>query len=46
MRKMLLSLLYCSSGGSHLGTYYTYYVNPTNNSLNVGRMGLCPHEQV
>lgn len=43
MRKMLLPLLYCSSGGSHLGTYY---VNPTNNSLNVGRMGLCPNEQV
>lgn len=42
----LIPVAYCSSGGSRLGTYYTYYVNPTNNSLIVGRMGLCPHEQV
>lgn len=42
----LIPVAYCSSGGSHLGTYYTYYVNPTNNSLIVGRMGLCPHGQV
>lgn len=42
----LIPVAYCSSGGSHLGTYYTYYVNPNNNSLIVGRTGLCPHEQV
>lgn len=42
----LIPVAYCSSGGSHLGTYYTYYVNPYNSCLIVGRSGLTSHSTI
>lgn len=39
----LVPVLYCSSGGSHLGTYYIFYVNPYHDCLIVGETGLAPH---
>ena len=33
----LVPVAYCASGGSHLGTYYTFYVNPYHDSLIIGR---------
>ena len=43
----LIPVAYCSSGGSHLGTYYTFYVNPYNDCLIIGRMAQpAPHREV
>ena len=42
----LIPVAYCASGGSHLGTYYTFYVNPYNDCLIVGKTGLVAHEAV
>ncbi|WP_346660613.1 hypothetical protein [uncultured Veillonella sp.] len=39
----LVPVQYCSSGGSHLGSYYTYYVNPYNDCLIIGRAGMTSH---
>ena len=33
----LVPVAYCASGGSHLGTYYMFYVNPYTDSFIVGR---------
>lgn len=33
----LIPVAYCASGGSHLGTYYMFYVNPYHDSLIIGR---------
>jgi hypothetical protein len=42
----LIPVAYCSSGGSHLGTYYTFYVNPYNDCLIVGKTGLAAHSAI
>lgn len=42
----LIPVAYCSSVGSHFGTYYTFYVNPYNNCMIGGKMGLCPHLRI
>lgn len=40
----LVPVAYCASGGSHLGTYYTFYVNPYHDSLIIGReAGVASH---
>ena len=40
----LVPVAYCSSGGSHLGTYYLFYVNPYHDSLIIGReAGVASH---
>lgn len=33
----LIPVAYCSSAGSHFGTYYTFYVNPYNNCMIGGK---------
>lgn len=42
----LIPVAYCSSGGSHLGSYYTYYVNPYNDCLIIGRSGMTSHSTI
>lgn len=42
----LVPVAYCSSGGSRLGTYYTFFVNPYHDSLIVGNKGFAPHSAV
>lgn len=40
----LVPVAYCASGGSHLGTYYMFYVNPYHDSLIIGReAGVASH---
>lgn len=42
----LIPVAYCSSGGSHLDSYYTYYVNPYNDCLIIGRSGMTSHSTI
>ena len=42
----LIPVAYCSSGGRHLGSYYTYYVNPYNDCLIIGRSGMTSHSTI
>lgn len=42
----LVPVVYCSSGGSHMGTYYTFFVNPYNNCLIIGKVGNAFHSDV
>ena len=42
----LIPVVYCSSGGSHMGTYYTFFANPYNNCLIIGRTGNASHYRV
>ena len=40
----LVPVAYCASGGSHLGTYYLFYVNPYHDTLIIGRAaGVASH---
>lgn len=40
----LIPVAYCASGGSHLGTYYLFYVNPYHDTLIIGReAGVASH---
>lgn len=40
----LVPVAYCASGGSHLGTYYLFYINPYHDTLIVGReAGVASH---
>ena len=32
----LVPVAYCASGGSHLGTYYLFYVNPYHDAVIIG----------
>lgn len=42
----LVPVAYCASGGSHMGTYYTFFVNPQTGYLMVDRTGLASHGMV
>ncbi|MDN0045437.1 hypothetical protein QVN49_00240 [Megasphaera hexanoica] len=42
----LIPVAYCSSGGSHLGSYVIFYVNPYNNCLIVGKGGMASHGDI
>ena len=33
----LVPVAYCASGGSHLGTYFMFYVNPYHDAVIIGR---------
>lgn len=40
----LVPVAYCASGGSHLGTYYLFYVNPYHDTVIIGReAGVAAH---
>ena len=40
----LVPVAYCASGGSHLGTYYLFYVNPYHDAVIIGReAGVASH---
>lgn len=40
----LIPVAYCASGGSHLGTYYLFYVNPYHDAVIIGReVGVASH---
>lgn len=42
----LVPVAYCASGGSHMGTYYVFFVNPQTGYLMVGCTGLASHSTV
>ncbi|WP_304273633.1 hypothetical protein [Phascolarctobacterium succinatutens] len=42
----LVPVAYCASGGSHMGTYYTFFVNPQTGYLMVDRIGPASHGMV
>lgn len=42
----LVPVAYCNSGGSTLGDYYTFYVNPYHDCLIIGRQGTAVHGSV
>lgn len=42
----LVPVAYCSSGGSRIGSYYTFYVNPYHDCLIIGRGGHAGHGDV
>lgn len=42
----LVPIAYCSSGGSHLGTYYIFYVNPYHDCLIIGKCGTASHSNI
>lgn len=42
----LIPVAYCASGGSRVGTYYTFYVNPYHNCLIIGKTGLVSHDAI
>ena len=40
----LVPVAYCASGGSHLGTYYLFYVNPYHDAVIIGwEAGVASH---
>lgn len=42
----LVPVAYCASGGSHMGTYYLFFVNPHTGYLMIDRTGLASHGRV
>lgn len=42
----LVPVAYCASGGSHMGTYYVFFVNPHTGYLMIDRTGLASHGRV
>lgn len=42
----LIPVAYCASGGSRMGTYYVFFVNPQTGYLMVDRTGLASHSMV
>ena len=42
----LVPVAYCASGGSHMGTYYVFFVNPNTGYLMVDRTGPAFHGMV
>lgn len=42
----LVPVAYCASGGSHMGTYYVFFVNPHTGYLMIDRTGLASHGMV
>ena len=42
----LIPVAYCASGGSRIGTYYVFFVNPQTGYLMVDRTGLASHSMV
>lgn len=42
----LIPVAYCASGGSRMGTYYVFFVNPQTEYLMVDRTGLASHSMV
>ena len=42
----LIPVGYCASGGSRLGTYVIFFVNPYNDCLIVGKVGSASHSSI
>lgn len=42
----LVPVALCLSGGSRMGTYHTFFVNPYNNCLIIGRKTLAFHDDI